>query len=192
MTLLKFIYYVPYVSSLFPFYFWVASILGLPRWRSGKESTCQCRRREGCRFDRWVRKIPWRRKWQPTAVFLSGKSHGQRSLAGYSQSMGGRKESDTTERLTFLLSADICLPQSHWPVSPSAWHALPPDSLHLYPFTAFIFCWNIIFSEWFFLTCLSKIGISNIFSLITLLHFSMSSTLSRWDEGLFFSTPLCP
>ena len=130
--------------------------------------------------------------WQPTAVFLSGKSHGQRSLAGYSQSMGGRKESDTTERLTFLLSADICLPQSHWPVSPSAWHALPPDSLHLYPFTAFIFCWNIIFSEWFFLTCLSKIGISNIFSLITLLHFSMSSTLSRWDEGLFFSTPLCP
>jgi len=55
--------------------------LGLPRWLSGKESTCQCRR---CRLHPWVRKIPWRRKWQPTAVFLPGKSHGQRSLVGYS------------------------------------------------------------------------------------------------------------
>ena len=35
-------------------------------------------------FDPWVRKIPWRRKWQPTPVFLSGKLHEQRSLAGYS------------------------------------------------------------------------------------------------------------
>ena len=38
-------------------------------------------RRSG--FNSWVRKIPWRRKWQPTPVFLPGKSHGQRSLAGY-------------------------------------------------------------------------------------------------------------
>ena len=37
-----------------------------------KESTCQCRRCKRCRFDRWVRKIPWRRKWQPTPVFLPG------------------------------------------------------------------------------------------------------------------------
>ena len=36
-----------------------------------------------CRFDPWVRKIPWRRKWQPTPVFLPEESHGQRSLAGY-------------------------------------------------------------------------------------------------------------
>ena len=54
---------------------------GLPRWLSSKESTCQCRR---WRFDPWVRKIPWKRKWQPTPIFLPGKSHGQRSLAGYS------------------------------------------------------------------------------------------------------------
>ena len=40
-----------------------------------------CRR---CGFDPWVGKIPWRRKWQPTPVFLPGKSHEQRSLAGYS------------------------------------------------------------------------------------------------------------
>ena len=44
-----------------------------------------------------VRKIPWSRKWQPASVFLPGKSHGQRSLAGYSS--WGHKESDTTERL---------------------------------------------------------------------------------------------
>ena len=47
------------------------------------------------RFDLWVRKIPWRRKWQPTPVFLPEKFHGQRSLAGYSP--WGHKDSDTTE-----------------------------------------------------------------------------------------------
>ena len=54
---------------------------GLPRWLSGKESAFQCRR---CRFHRWVGKIPWRRKWQPSLILLPGESHGQRSLAGYS------------------------------------------------------------------------------------------------------------
>ena len=37
-----------------------------------------------CRFDPWVRKIPWKRKWQPIPVFLPGESHGHRSLTGYS------------------------------------------------------------------------------------------------------------
>ena len=46
----------------------------------------------------WVRKIPWRKEWQPTAIFLPGKSHGLRSLAG--PSPWGRKELDTTEQLT--------------------------------------------------------------------------------------------
>ena len=50
------------------------------------------------RFDPWVRKIPWRRKWQPTPVFLPGEFHGQRSLVDYSPR--GHKELDTTERLT--------------------------------------------------------------------------------------------
>ena len=48
-------------------------------------------------FDPWVGKIPWRRKWPPTAGFLPGESHGQRSLEGYCPR--GFKESDTTERL---------------------------------------------------------------------------------------------
>ena len=51
-----------------------------PRWYSGKLPTCQCRR---CRFNPWVRKIPGRRKWQPTPVFLPGKSRGHWSLVGY-------------------------------------------------------------------------------------------------------------
>ena len=50
-------------------------------------------------FVPWVGKIPWRRKWQPTPVFLPGQSHGQRSLVGYSP--WGHKELDVTERLHF-------------------------------------------------------------------------------------------
>ena len=46
-------------------------------------------------FDPWVRKIPWRRKWQPTPVLLPGESHGGRSMVGYSP--WGRKELDMTE-----------------------------------------------------------------------------------------------
>ena len=46
-------------------------------------------------FNPWAGKMPWRRKWQPTPVFLLGKSHGQRSLASYSPE--GHKESDMTE-----------------------------------------------------------------------------------------------
>ena len=50
----------------------------------GKEPTCQCRRFKRHRFDSWVGKIPWRRKWQPTSVLLPGKSHGQRGVVGHS------------------------------------------------------------------------------------------------------------
>ena len=49
-------------------------------------------------------KIPWRREWQHPPVFLPGKSHGQRSLGDYIQSMGSKKKSDTTERLTLSLT----------------------------------------------------------------------------------------
>ena len=52
-------------------------------------------------FDPWVEKIPWRRKWQPTPVFLPGESHGWRSLMDYSPR--GCKESDTTEQFHFSL-----------------------------------------------------------------------------------------
>ena len=50
----------------------------------GKEPACQCRRHKRCSFDIWVGKIPWRRAWQPTWIFLPGQSHGQWRLVGYS------------------------------------------------------------------------------------------------------------
>ena len=62
---------------------------------SGKEPNCQWRRHMRLRFDPWVMKFPWRRKWQPTPKFLPGESHGQRSLVGYSP--WGCRESDMTE-----------------------------------------------------------------------------------------------
>ena len=62
-----------------------------------------------CGFDPWIGKIPWRRKWQPTAVFLPEKSHRQRSLVGYSSKT--HKESDMTEWLsrhcTFCLAPSV-------------------------------------------------------------------------------------
>ena len=71
---------------------------GLSCWLCGKESACQCRRRRRHGFDPWVKKIPWRKKWLPTPVFLPGKVRGQRSLAGFSS--WGHKELDLTEWLS--------------------------------------------------------------------------------------------
>ena len=65
---------------------------------SGKESACQFRRLKRRRFNAWVGMILWRRKWQPTPVFLPAVSYGQRSLVGYSPQ--GHKELDMTERLS--------------------------------------------------------------------------------------------
>ena len=54
---------------------------GLPWQLSSKESACQCRRHA---LDPWIREIPWRRKWQPTPLFVHGEFHGQKGLVGYS------------------------------------------------------------------------------------------------------------
>ena len=58
--------------------------MGFPGGTSGKEPACQCSSHRRYGFDPWVGKIPWRRAWQPTPVFLPEVSHKQRSLAGYS------------------------------------------------------------------------------------------------------------
>ena len=97
----------------------LGAILGLLRWLSCKASSCQCRRRG---FNPWVGKIPWRRKWQPTPV-LSGKSHRQRKLVGYSP--WGGKESDMTE---WRLSSSMVQEKQHgtpWPTSRSRPGAAP-------------------------------------------------------------------
>ena len=65
--------------SIFDFH--VISINHHPWWLSREESASQHRR---LRFHPWVGKIPWKRKWQSIPVFLPGKSHGQRRLAGCS------------------------------------------------------------------------------------------------------------
>ena len=66
------------------------TLLGLPRWLSGKESTCQCRRNRRHRFNPWITKIPWKRKWQPPPVFLPGKIPWTEQPGGL-QSMGSQK-----------------------------------------------------------------------------------------------------
>ena len=66
-------------------------------------------------FDPWVKKILWRKEWQPTPVLLPEESHGQRSLSGYSP--WGLKESNTTEQLsllTFLPTSVLLWPHSHF------------------------------------------------------------------------------
>ena len=78
--------------------------LGFPWWFRHLSICLQCGRPG---FDPWVGKIPWRRKWQSTPVLLPGKSHGQRSLVGYSP--WGGKESDMTKRLHFHFHCTIAL-----------------------------------------------------------------------------------
>ena len=80
---------------------------GFPGGSDGKEPACNMRPQ----FDRWVRKIPWRKEWPPIPVFLPGESHRQRSLAGYSR--WDHKELDVTEQLshthTFFFNSQMGL-----------------------------------------------------------------------------------
>ena len=101
---LNFIWYWNMLSSSSQLPWW------LRRW-----SVCpQCGRP---RFNPWVGKILWRRKWQPTPVLLAGKSHGRGSVVGYSP--WGLKESDTTEGLHyyfFFTTQLVCIPQIKWSI----------------------------------------------------------------------------
>jgi len=86
-------------------------VYGLSWWLSGKESTCQCRRHRRHGFDPWVGKIPWRKKWQPTSVFLAGKSHVQR--VGYSP-WGGKR-----------VGHNLATKQQHEGIYPVLWGRVP-------------------------------------------------------------------
>ena len=83
---------------------WIWVEWGFPGGASGKEPACQCGRYLRHRFDPWVRKITWRRAWQPAQVFLPGESHGQRSLEGYSP--WGLKVKDRTEAEVYSLELE--------------------------------------------------------------------------------------
>ena len=77
-----------------------------PGGASGKEHVCRHRRLKRCEFDPWIGKIPWRRTWQPTPVFLPGKSHEQRSLMGYSP--WAHKDPDTQFSSVTQLCPTLC------------------------------------------------------------------------------------
>ena len=110
---------------------WARKPPGLPRWYSGKGSTCHGGDARRQRFDPWVRKISWRRAGQPTPVFLPGESHGQRSLAGYSP--WGCKESEKIEHARVHMSVRA---QENFPGNASCsflkvtWPEAPPVLWH--------------------------------------------------------------
>ena len=102
--------------------------LGFPGVAKDKEPSCHCRRCKRHGFDPWVGKITWRRKWQPTPVFLPVEFHGERSLESYGPK--GHKESDTTEA-TWQLSSVMwwwwCLVAKSCPTL-DPMDCSPPDS----------------------------------------------------------------
>ena len=97
------------------------AVYGLLWQLSGKESACQCRR------DLWARKIPWRRKRWPTPVLLPGKSHGQRSLEGYS-SWGHKSQTQLSNKnnscLYFMYSIDTWCEELTYLKRPWSWERL--------------------------------------------------------------------
>ena len=92
--------------------------LGFPNGTSGKGTASQCRRHKHL----WGGRIPWRKKWQSTPVFLPGKSHGLRSQAGYSS--WGHKEWDMTKvTQTSIFGVDLFLTNCSSPICHAAvWH----------------------------------------------------------------------
>ena len=106
-----------------------AGLYAQPGGSNGK--VCLQCRRPG--FDPRVGKIPWRRKWESTPVLLPGKSHGQRSLVGYSP--WGHKVSDMTERLHFLFMLNLVLVFKEWGFSIVAIPVyIPTNSVGSFPF----------------------------------------------------------
>ena len=95
----------------------------LPRWLSGRRICLQCRR---CGFDPWVRKIPLRRAWQPTPVFLPGESHGERSLVGYT--LWGHKVRHNWDNWACTQMQLISAPLTGQAFSPWIWNHLLPAS----------------------------------------------------------------
>ena len=81
----------------------------LARWLSGKESACQCRRP---RVSLWVRRIPWRRAWQPAPLFLAGEFHRQRCLVGWAQGTAKSWMNGSWRRSSELES------ERRWPAPP--------------------------------------------------------------------------
>ena len=127
--------------------------LGLPGWCRSKESACQRKINKRCEFNPWVGRIPWRRKWQSTPVFLPRESHEQRSLVGYSP--WGRKRGGRDWVHTYL-NANLRIETSrfgfYWnkSVEPNEWLVLS-ESLRFSPHKGRFFV-----STWFWAVYLIK------------------------------------
>ena len=101
--------FTPYIQVFHPFWvnFYVSCktvvfVALLPRWLSGKQCICQCRKQG---FNPLVRKILWRKIWQPTPVFLTGEPHGQRSPGpgpGASQRVGQNNNNKDSGLVSFF------------------------------------------------------------------------------------------
>ena len=91
-------HFLPSPLSSFSVILDVWPILPGSRWLRGKESASQCKTLKRWGFNPWAGKDSWRKKWQPTPLFLPREPHGQRSLVGYSPR--GHKEWNTAERLS--------------------------------------------------------------------------------------------
>ena len=127
-----------YPSKLLTLYFYLRQGLNwatcltreLPRCLSGKEFTCQRRRCKRHTFDPCVGKIPWRREWQLTPVFLPEKSHAQRSLAGCSPWSLIVRHYWATERMymhTYLRNRPYLLLLLLATLCHSCWHQFQPQ-----------------------------------------------------------------
>ena len=102
-----------------------------PKWSSGKESACQA----GDRFNPWVRKILWRRKWQPIQVFLLGEFYGQSSLANYSPWDCRVRHDWVTE--------NTCHPPETTPAHPGLYSS---GDIHIFSYIRiYVFCFYLIF-----------------------------------------------
>ena len=110
----------------------VLDIMVLPGGTSGREPSCQCWRHERWGFHPWVRKMPWRRAWHPTPVFLPGESHAQNDLEG-SVHVSHRVRHDWSDLALLLLSCSV-MSDSLRP------HGLQWDSFKLLLVILFIYC----------------------------------------------------
>ena len=154
-----------------------------------KKFACQCRR---CGFDPWVRQIPWSRKWQPTPVFLPGKSHGWRSLVGYNP--WGHRELDMTEHAhthtgSRLLSSEkirffrVSCPCAH----DLSWYNHTCTPMVVWNCVK-IFCFHVPFLIHMYFYCL------NISDRLVWHDFILCKLLSKWSLNSSFDLKLmcCP
>ena len=116
------------VQENFVFYYPCKPIVGfLPRWLSGKDSTCQCRRWKRLKFNSWVRKIPWNRKWQPTPVFFFRKIPWTEEPGGLQSMESQRVRHDwVTEHAHKTYNASQC--SALYTVLNTEWSCLSPPS----------------------------------------------------------------